>query len=65
VIGCHFPCIFVDGCSPFEQYQTADAAKLGHWLSHDSDPHFAGNPMLCFMVFQTAQQVGLVLPSSC
>ena len=50
-----FPCIFVDGLGPCDGYVVGDAARLGWWATHHSDPRFENQPSFLFMILQTIQ----------
>jgi hypothetical protein len=55
VVGESFPCIFVDGHGPFQDYQGGDASKMG-WLMQHSDPRFEDHGDFYSMVLNMIQQ---------
>jgi hypothetical protein len=48
-----FPCIFIDGLGSCDDYVVGDAARLGWWATHHSDPLFENQPSFLFMILQT------------
>jgi hypothetical protein len=56
MVGKSFPCIFIDGHGPFENYQLGDAARMGQWLMRHSDSHFEDHADFYSKVLDMIQQ---------